>query len=87
MIVATCRALKMHGGGPDVVAGKPIDPVYKEEALDLVEVRYMYLLSISESLNLKQNSNFRPQNGCSNLLHHIQNIRKFGVTPVVAINR
>lgn len=39
MIVATVRALKMHGGGPDVTAGKPLDHVYKEEALDLVEVR------------------------------------------------
>ncbi len=38
MIVATVRALKMHGGGPDVVAGKPLDFVYKEEALPLVEV-------------------------------------------------
>ncbi len=28
----------MHGGGPDVVAGKPLDFVYKEEALNLVEV-------------------------------------------------
>jgi formate--tetrahydrofolate ligase len=36
VIVATVRALKMHGGGPDVVAGKPLDHVYKEEALDLV---------------------------------------------------
>ena len=39
VIVATVRALKMHGGGPDVSAGKPLDHVYKEEALDLVEVR------------------------------------------------
>ncbi len=39
MIVATVRALKMHGGGPDVVAGKPLDHVYKEEAVGLVEVR------------------------------------------------
>ena len=38
VIVATVRALKMHGGGPDVVAGKPLDFVYKEEALDLVKV-------------------------------------------------
>lgn len=38
VIVATVRALKMHGGGPDVVAGKPLDHVYKEEALHLVEV-------------------------------------------------
>jgi formate--tetrahydrofolate ligase len=38
VIVATVRALKMHGGGPDVTAGKPLDHVYKEEALHLVEV-------------------------------------------------
>lgn len=38
VIVATVRALKMHGGGPDVVAGKPLDHVYKEEAVGLVEV-------------------------------------------------
>jgi len=36
VIVATVRALKMHGGGPEVVAGKPLDHVYKDEALDLV---------------------------------------------------
>jgi formate--tetrahydrofolate ligase len=39
VIVATVRALKMHGGGPNVVAGKPLAHVYKEEALDLVRVR------------------------------------------------
>ena len=39
VIVATVRALKMHGGGPNVVAGKPLAHVYKEEALDLVKVR------------------------------------------------
>lgn len=38
VIVATVRALKMHGGGPDVTAGKPLDHVYKEENLPLVEV-------------------------------------------------
>jgi len=37
VIVATARALKMHGGGPDVVAGKPLDHVYKDEAIDLVK--------------------------------------------------
>ena len=36
VIVATVRALKMHGGGPDVVAGKPLDAVYKQENLDLL---------------------------------------------------
>jgi methylenetetrahydrofolate dehydrogenase (NADP+)/methenyltetrahydrofolate cyclohydrolase/formyltetrahydrofolate synthetase/formate--tetrahydrofolate ligase len=37
VVVATVRALKMHGGGPKVVAGKPIDPVYTKENLALVE--------------------------------------------------
>jgi len=37
VLVATIRALKMHGGGPKVVAGKPLDPVYKKENLDLLE--------------------------------------------------
>lgn len=38
VVVATIRALKMHGGGPQVVAGKPLDRVYKEEALEFVRV-------------------------------------------------
>lgn len=38
VIVATVRALKMHGGGPDVVAGKPLPHVYKEESLELLQV-------------------------------------------------
>lgn len=36
VIVATIRALKMHGGGPPVVAGKPLSPEYVEENVDLV---------------------------------------------------
>ena len=37
VIVATIRALKMHGGGPTVVPGAPLDPVYKEQNVGLVE--------------------------------------------------
>ncbi|XP_071963605.1 C-1-tetrahydrofolate synthase, cytoplasmic-like isoform X1 [Antedon mediterranea] len=37
VLVATVRALKMHGGGPIVVAGKPLPKEYCEEHLDLVE--------------------------------------------------
>jgi formyltetrahydrofolate synthetase len=37
VIVATVRALKMHGGGPRVVAGRPLDKAYAEENLELVE--------------------------------------------------
>jgi len=36
VLVATVRALKMHGGGPKVVAGKPLDPAYTEENLDML---------------------------------------------------
>lgn len=37
VLVATIRALKMHGGGPKVVAGTPLSPVYAEENLELLE--------------------------------------------------
>ncbi|HSM24303.1 MAG TPA: formate--tetrahydrofolate ligase [Anaerolineaceae bacterium] len=37
VLVATIRALKMHGGGAKVVAGKPLDRAYIEENLDLLE--------------------------------------------------
>src|SRR5580693_6707329 len=37
VLVATIRALKMHGGGPKVVAGQPLAPAYTEENLDLLE--------------------------------------------------
>jgi methylenetetrahydrofolate dehydrogenase (NADP+)/methenyltetrahydrofolate cyclohydrolase/formyltetrahydrofolate synthetase len=37
VLVATVRALKMHGGGPKVSAGKPLDPAYTEENLDLLK--------------------------------------------------
>jgi formyltetrahydrofolate synthetase len=62
VIVATVRALKMHGGGPVVKPGKPLDPAYMEENLDLLE------------------------NGCSNLIAHIQTVQRSGSKPVVCIN-
>ncbi|MBE0683769.1 MAG: formate--tetrahydrofolate ligase [Anaerolineales bacterium] len=37
VIVATVRALKMHGGGPKVVAGKPLAPEYTDENLELLQ--------------------------------------------------
>ncbi len=63
VLVSTVRALKMHGGGPRVVAGKPLDKAYVEENLELLE------------------------KGLPNLLQHIENVTKFGVPVVVAINR
>jgi methylenetetrahydrofolate dehydrogenase (NADP+) / methenyltetrahydrofolate cyclohydrolase / formyltetrahydrofolate synthetase len=63
VLVATVRALKMHGGGPRVVAGKPLDFAYTEENLPLLE------------------------KGCANLVAHIENVGRFGVPVVVAINQ
>jgi methylenetetrahydrofolate dehydrogenase (NADP+) / methenyltetrahydrofolate cyclohydrolase / formyltetrahydrofolate synthetase len=63
VLVATVRALKMHGGGPRVVAGKPLDFAYTEENLPLLE------------------------KGCANLVAHIENVKRFGVPVVVAINQ
>jgi methylenetetrahydrofolate dehydrogenase (NADP+)/methenyltetrahydrofolate cyclohydrolase/formyltetrahydrofolate synthetase len=63
VLVCTVRALKMHGGGPKVVAGKPLDKAYTEENLELLE------------------------KGLPNLLQHVENVVKFGVPVVVAINR
>jgi methylenetetrahydrofolate dehydrogenase (NADP+)/methenyltetrahydrofolate cyclohydrolase/formyltetrahydrofolate synthetase len=37
VLVATVRALKMHGGGPKVVAGKPLASEYTDENLDLLK--------------------------------------------------
>jgi len=37
ILVATVRALKMHGGGPTVVPGRPIPEEYTKENLELVE--------------------------------------------------
>ena len=54
VIVATVRALKMHGGvAKDDLKGENVEAV---------------------------------QRGCANLRRHIDNVRKFGVAPVVAIN-
>jgi len=37
VVVATIRALKMHGGGPKVVPGKPLDSAYTSENVGLIE--------------------------------------------------
>jgi len=36
VLVATVRALKMHGGGPKVTPGRRLNKAYREENLDLV---------------------------------------------------
>lgn len=40
VMVATVRALKMHGGGPTVTPGKPLHSAYTEENLGLVEAGF-----------------------------------------------
>lgn len=45
VMVATIRALKMHGGGPKVVAGRPLDPAYTNENLELLEAGLPNLLA------------------------------------------
>lgn len=63
VLVATVRALKRHGGAPDVKPGTPLDPAYTRENLPLLEA------------------------GCrTNLLAHIDIIRKAGIRPVVCLN-
>jgi methylenetetrahydrofolate dehydrogenase (NADP+)/methenyltetrahydrofolate cyclohydrolase/formyltetrahydrofolate synthetase len=37
VITATIRALKMHGGGPKVVPGRPLPEEYRRENLELLE--------------------------------------------------
>ncbi|MBR0401711.1 MAG: formate--tetrahydrofolate ligase [Lachnospiraceae bacterium] len=63
VVVATIRALKMHGGGPEVRPGRPLPVEYTEENLELLE------------------------KGCENLFHHVNNVKKSGIKPVVCINK
>lgn len=52
VLVATIRALKMHGGGPKVVAGQPLDPAYTEENLDLLEKGAVNLTKMIQNARL-----------------------------------
>jgi formyltetrahydrofolate synthetase len=52
VIVATVRALKMHGGGPKVVAGRPLDAAYTEENLALLEKGAVNLVKHIENAKL-----------------------------------
>ncbi|KAK4229428.1 putative C-1-tetrahydrofolate synthase [Podospora fimiseda] len=36
VVVATIRALKVHGGGPPISPGAPLNPVYKEENVEIL---------------------------------------------------
>jgi len=45
VLVATIRALKMHGGGPRVIPGRRLDSAYTEENLGLLEAGLSNLLA------------------------------------------
>lgn len=57
VIVATVRALKLHGGGPAVVAGRPLDSVYTAENLELLERGCENLLA---HIEIVKHSGIRP---------------------------
>jgi formate--tetrahydrofolate ligase len=50
VLVATIRALKMHGGGPTVKPGIPLDEVYIKENLELLETGCCNLISHIETI-------------------------------------
>jgi formyltetrahydrofolate synthetase len=50
VIVCTIRALKMHGGGPKVSPGAPLDPVYKEKNTALVAAGVENLIAHIETV-------------------------------------
>ena len=50
VIVATVRALKMHGGGPKVAPGKSLDPAYTSENLPFLEKGFANLLAHIETV-------------------------------------
>ena len=52
VMVATIRALKMHGGGPKVVAGQPLSHMYTEENLELLEKGCTNLVKMIQNARL-----------------------------------
>merc|ERR1712055_129638 len=52
VLVATVRALKMHGGGPPVTPGVPIPDVYTTESIELVEKGFCNLRKQIENANM-----------------------------------
>jgi formyltetrahydrofolate synthetase len=52
VLVCTVRALKMHGGGPKVAPGKPLDKAYSERNVPLVEKGVENLLAHIQTIKL-----------------------------------
>ncbi len=65
VIVATIRSLKMHGGGPIVKPGLPLDRAYTQEHLELLEKGFQNLLA---HIDIVAKSGIRPL-VCLNRFH------------------
>ncbi len=65
VIVASIRALKMHGGGPVVMPGRPLPEEYSRQNLDLVEKGTANLLHM---INIVKKSGIKPV-VCVNSFH------------------
>ena len=65
VLTATIRALKMHGGGPRVVPGRPLDSAYTEQNLGLLEKGMVNLL---HHINIVKQSGIKPV-VCINSFH------------------
>jgi len=65
VIVATIRALKMHGGGPRVAPGLPLPEEYKKENLELLEKGIVNLI---HHINIVKKSGIKPV-VCINAFH------------------
>ncbi len=65
VVTCTVRALKMHGGGPKVVPGLPLDPSYSKENLELVEKGVANLI---HHVNIVKQAGIRPV-VCINSFH------------------
>lgn len=56
VLVATVRALKMHGGGPAVVPGRPLPDEYTKENLELLEkgcANMIHLINVIKKSGIK----------------------------------
>jgi len=65
VVTCTVRALKMHGGGPKVVPGLPLDPSYTKENLPLVEKGVANLI---HHINIVKQAGIKPV-VCINSFH------------------
>jgi len=78
VITSTIRALKMHGGGPKVVAGLPLDEAYTKENLEFLEKGIPNLV---HNINIVKQAGINPV-VCINAFHtdtkdEIAMIRKY----------